>query len=438
MASLSDNLARRIKERKAQIAVLGLGYVGLPLAVALAEAGYRVLGLEVDPNRRRQICKAKDEVLGVKAQRIQPLLANGRLQPTDRYSLLGKADVILICVPTPLKKTREPDLGYILAARDQIVRFLKPGQLVILESTTYPGTTDELFLPAFTATGLKLDREVFLAFSPERIDPGNSTWPLERIPKVVGGVTPTSTRLAALLYRQIVEKVVPVSSSRTAEMVKLLENTFRIVNIALANELALICHRLKIDVWEVIEAASTKPFGFMPFYPGPGIGGHCIPTDPLYLSWHVQAHGMESRLIDVASRLNQAMPDYVVERIADILNRHGQALWGAKLLLVGVAYKSGVSDVRDSPAVDVLLKLEEKKAHVCYHDPLVPKLRLGTKVLRSVPLTVGRLRWADGVVVTTDQVGVDYARMTRYARWIFDTRNALKGEKTTGAVVIKL
>jgi UDP-N-acetyl-D-glucosamine dehydrogenase len=340
----------------------------------------------------------------------------------------------MICVPTPLRKTRDPDISYILAAAKPLAQHLHRHQVIILESTTYPGTTEEVILPLLSETGLKVGKDFFLGFSPERIDPGNPHYTTPNIPKVVSGVTPACRRAIQALYSEVIGKVIPVSSTRVAEMVKLLENTFRSVNIGLVNELALMCHRMGVDVWEVIDAAKSKPFGFMPFYPGPGLGGHCIPIDPLYLSWKAKIHGFEPRFIELASQVNASMPEHVVERVGEILNRKGQALRGSRILILGVAYKRNVSDTRESPALEVIQHLIRQGVRVAYHDPYVPRFQANGASLRSVPLTPAALSAAHCVVIVTDHQSVDYPKVVRHARAVFDTRNALRQMRSLAKV----
>jgi len=425
----ADGLLARIRAKDFTAAVIGLGYVGLPLAVEFAAAGIRVVGIDVDGEKVRSLRAGRSYVADVPEEALRAAVEAGRLRATTDYSALGEADTVNICVPTPLRKTKDPDLSYIVSAAEQVAKYLRPGMLVVLESTTYPGTTVEVLAPLFEQKGFRVGRDVFLAFSPERVDPGNPRYNTRNIPKVVGGVTPRCTRLAAALYRCAVETVHPVSCARVAEMVKLLENTFRSVNIGLVNEIALMCHRMGIDVWEVIEAAATKPFGFMPFYPGPGIGGHCIPLDPFYLSWKAKQFGFESRFIELAGVINGQMPHFVVDRVGDALNRFRKSVNGARVLLLGVAYKRNVDDVRESPALDIITLLSRKGARISYCDPHVPVLDghgLPAR-LEAVPLSAPVLRRADCVVVVTDHDAFDYDLVGREARVIVDTRNAFKG-----------
>ena len=381
------SLRNKISRREAKVAVIGLGYVGLPLAVEFAKVGFETVGIDVDKGRVSNLNKGKSYLLDVPDKDIRPLVRKGRLKGTSDYKILKEVDAVSICVPTPLRKTKEPDVSYIMAASREVARYAGREQLIILESTTYPGTTREIVLPMLEERGLKAGKDFYLAFSPERVDPGNCRYKTKDIPKVVGGITPRGTRMARLLYEQIIKEVVPVSSTETAEMVKLLENTFRTVNIGLVNEMALISNRLGIDVWEVIEAASTKPFGFMPFYPGPGLGGHCLPIDPFYLSWKARLNDFPARFIDLAGEINHFMPRYVVEKINEALNERRKSLKGAKLFILGVTYKRDVDDVRESPAIEIMEMLLRKGAAVSYNDPYVPELRVDTTLFKSVPFS---------------------------------------------------
>ena len=427
MTNTLAQLSKRIAKRTARIGVIGLGYVGLPLAVEFAKEGFRVTGIDLDRRRVDGVTRARSYILDVTSEDLRGLRRSRRLRATASFGVLGSQDAIIICVPTPLRKTREPDMSYILSATEEIAKRVRRGQLIVLESTTYPGTTDEVVRTALEARGLTVGKDIALAFSPERIDPGNTTYTTRTIPKVVGGATPLCTRLATALYGSIIHKTVPVSSTKTAEMVKLLENTFRAVNIGLVNEMALICNRLGINVWEVIEAARTKPFGFMPFYPGPGLGGHCLPSDPMYLAWKVRVHGYEARLIELASQINSAMPEYVVEKVASALNQRRKSLKGSSILLIGLAYKKDVSDTRDSPAFDVARLLEERGARIAYHDPHVPSAVLNEKRRTSTPLTAAALRRSQCVVILTNHSTVNYDLVLRHAPMIVDTRNQYHG-----------
>jgi UDP-N-acetyl-D-glucosamine dehydrogenase len=423
-------LESRLQQRQAKLSVIGLGYVGLPLAIEFARAGFTVYGIDVDAAKVASLKRGHSYVGDVPSSDVLDAVEAGRFIPTTDFSVLKKADTVNICVPTPLNKTKDPDVSYIVAAADEVARYLKKGQLVILESTTYPGTTDELILPRLTARGMTVGKDFFLAFSPERVDPGNAVYQTRNIPKVVGGVTPRCTEVACALYRQTLETVVPVSSTRVAEMVKLLENTFRSVNIGLANETALLCDRLGIDVWEVIDAAATKPFGFMPFYPGPGLGGHCIPIDPFYLSWKAKLSGFEARFIELAGQVNGHMPEHVVRRVVEALNGRSRSVKGSKILVLGVSYKANIDDTRESPSLDLIELLEEMGAHVEYTDPHVARLDFAGRKRRSVALTPAALKRFDCVVIATNHDEFDWREILANARAIVDTRNALKGRKS--------
>jgi len=426
--SASDVLLQRLDKRTARLAVIGLGYVGLPLAVELAQAGFEVFGIDIDEHRVKQLNQGKSYIQDVPTADVRTLVKAGRFHASTDFSVLKKCDTVNICVPTPLSKQRDPDVSYIVAASQEVAQHLHKGMLVILESTTYPGTTDELVLPMLAETGLVVGKDFFLAFSPERVDPGNPQFNTRNIPKVVGGVTPACSKVAVKLYEQRLDHVVAVSSTQVAEMVKLLENTFRSVNIGLVNELALMCARLKIDVWEVISAAATKPFGFMPFYPGPGLGGHCIPIDPFYLSWKARASGFEARFIELAGHVNGHMPDHVVELVAEALNINGKAIRGSKVLVLGVAYKADIDDVRESPSLDIMEKLRERGAKIEYSDPHVASIRFAGSLLKHVPFTATQLKRFDCAVIATAHKDVSYANALRWSKAIVDTRNALKGK----------
>src|ERR1051326_7828885 len=437
---IKDELINLIKERRARVGVIGLGYVGLPLATEFAAKGLSVVGFEVDEKKTAEINAGRSYIGDVGSDFIRQSIDTGRLRATTDFDLLQECDAIIICVPTPLRKTKEPDISYILAAADEIKKRLRHGQLVILESTTYPGTTDEVLLPIFDATGLKIDEDFLLAFSPERVDPGNPQFQTHNIPKVVGGVTEDSTAAAAYLYSYIVSDVHSVSSARVAEAAKLLENTFRAVNIGMANEMARLCYALNIDTWEVIRAAATKPFGFMPFYPGPGIGGHCIPLDPHYLSWKARQHGFDSRFIGLAEEVNSRMPEHVVQLVSDGLNDERKAMKGSNVLLLGVAYKKDINDVRESPALSIIDRLRAKGANVRYHAPFVTDLSFEDESLQSVPLTNEELKSSDCVIIVTDHSEIDYKRVCSLAPLIVDTRNALNGDvrRESSARIIRL
>jgi len=418
-------LEEKIKNKSAQITVIGLGYVGLPLAIELARAGFCVQGIDTDNDRVNNVKTGIPYILDVDAREAKKIVEDEKLRPTTDFRRLNKADIIIICVPTPLKRKRQPNINYIKSAVRQIKKHLHRGQLIILESTTYPGTTDEVILPALESTGLKCGEDFYLVFSPERIDPGNEKFPLKKIPKVVGGVTIESARLFKLLYKNIIDKIVVVSSPRAAETVKLLENTFRLINIGLVNELSMMCHKMDLDIWEIIDAAKTKPFGFMPFYPGPGVGGHCIPKDPLYLYWKANLHGFKSRFIKLASDLNSSMPAYVVERLKAIL-----PLKEARILILGATYKKDVKDLRQSPALEIIELLKKDGFKVFYSDPLIPYLDFSNLArLKSTPLNEETLSEMDCAVITAEHSAFDYDFILQNSRKIFDTRNVYKGIK---------
>ena len=419
------NLKGKLTQREARIGVIGLGYVGLPLAVEFARAGFDVTGFDVDASKVDEINAGRSYILDVDADEVAACVKADRLRATTDMSKLAEMDAVDICVPTPLRKTKDPDMSYVVSAAEQIAKYIHPGMLIVLESTTYPGTTAEVLQPMFEARGLKVGEGFYLAFSPERVDPANEKFNTRNTPKVVGGTTPACSEVAAELYAAAVDTVVPVSSTQVAEMVKLLENTFRAVNIGLVNEIALMSHRMNIDVWEVIDAAKTKPFGFMPFYPGPGLGGHCIPIDPFYLSWKAKQSGFECRFIELAGHVNGSMPEYVVERISEALNTRKKAVNGARVHLFGVAYKRDVSDMRESPALDILQLLQRRGAELSYTDPYVPSLKEGSLCLRSIP--EDEVAGADCAVIATDHKAFNYTAMPGRFPIIVDTRNALKG-----------
>ena len=421
-----------VRDRTATLGVIGLGYVGLPLAVEMARSGYRTLGFDVSAAVVEGVRRGESHVGDVPADDLAPLVAAGRLEATLDLRRLAECDAIAICVPTPLNKIKDPDLTHVLAAAEAVRAALRPGQLVVLESTTYPGTTDEVVRPLLEETGLRVGADFFLCFSPERVDPGNPTWRTRNTPKVLGGVTAACTAAGLALYRTVFDTLVPVESARAAEMVKVYENTFRMVNIALANELAQACDRLDVDVWDVIEAAATKPFGFMAFTPGPGLGGHCIPLDPHYLSWKMRSLAYKTRMIELASEINAEMPAFVVRKVADALNDEAKPVRGSRVLVLGVAYKRDVADLRESPALEVLRLLQEKGAEVSYHDPHCPELAddgflaLRGLPLRSRPLDEEALRAADAVVIVTDHAAVDYALVADAARLVIDARGGMR------------
>ena len=421
------SLESRLEAGTARVGILGMGYVGLPLAMEFCRAGVAVTGFDVSAERAGALRRGKSYVEDVPSAELARHLKDGRFEARDSFDRLSSCDAVLICVQTPLRKTKEPDLGAVVAAAKQVARRLKTGALVVLESTIPPGVTQEVVQPILEEGGRVLGRDFFLAFSPERVDPGNKAFGIANTPKVVGGADAASTRLAAALYARVVAKVVPVSSARAAEMAKLLENSFRAVNIALVNEMAQICRRLGLDVWEVIGAAASKPFGYMPFWPGPGIGGHCIPKDPQLLIWKMKELNYEPRFLQLASTINGGMPDYVVDRVARLLNEDEKALKGSRLLVLGVAYKANTSDYRESPALDVIDLLLKRGAKVTYHDPFVPTARLPKGALRSVPFSLKAVAAADCVLVLTAHASVDYGAVAKRAKRLFDARNATKG-----------
>jgi UDP-N-acetyl-D-glucosamine dehydrogenase len=417
-----DTLVHKITAHSAHVSVIGLGYVGLPLAIEFARAGYRVTGIDTDPEKVAGINAGKSHIQDVSHADLRQVVSRGQLLATNDFTVLSEVDTVSICVPTPLGKTKDPDISYIVAATKAICEHLHPQQLIVLESTTYPGTTDEVILPQMQATGLRLGKDFFLAFSPERIDPGNKMFHLRNTPKIIGGVTAKCTRVAKLLYQQIIDTVVPLSSSRAAEMVKLLENTFRAVNIGLVNEVALMCNRLGLDVWEVIDAAASKPFGFMPFYPGPGLGGHCIPLDPHYLAWKLKTLDYRARFIELADDINTRMPHHVVARVGDVLNEVQKSIKGSKILVLGIAYKPDTNDLRESPALEVIHLLQAKGSEVFFHDPFISEVEASG--LRYTDLSERMLNWADCVVITTNHSVYNYRWIVEQSRLIVDTRNA--------------
>ncbi len=418
-------LDEKIRTRQAKVGIVGLGYVGLPLAVEFAKAGFDVTGIDLSDSKVNRI-NAGDSYIGdIASATLAPLVQSGKLKATADFSAIRDLDTVNICVPTPLRKTKDPDMSFIVSASGEIAKFFHAGMLVILESTTYPGTTDELVLPMLEQGGLKVGKDFFLCFSPERVDPGNPKFNTSNIPKVVGGVTPVCSEMGRLFYAQALQNVVAVSSTQVAEMVKLLENTFRMINIGLANEMALMCDRMGINVWEVIEAAATKPFGFMPFYPGPGLGGHCIPIDPFYLSWKTKQAGIEARFIELAGYINGQMPHFVVDKIQNALNDHTKPVKGSHIHVLGVAYKKNIEDVRESPALDIMMLLKRRGARLTFSDPHVPVLELEGERLKSQDASV--VASADCTVVVTDHAAFDYHKIAEQAKLIVDTRNAFKG-----------
>ena len=437
-------LPDRLRHRAARVAIVGLGYVGLPEAVMFAQAGFPVTGFDLDAERVDRVNAGASYIPDVPSAALAALVETGRLRaarmprPGESAAPVSEQDALCVCVPTPLRKTRDPDISYIVGAAQALRAGLRPGQLVILESTTYPGTTDEVVQPILESGGLRAGRDFALAFSPERVNPGDRDHPPASIPKVVGGLTPACTLLARLLYGEVVTAVLPVSSARAAEMVKLLENTFRSVNIGLVNELALMCHTFGLDVWEIIRAAASKPFGFMPFYPGPGLGGHCIPVDPVYLAWKARAQGFEPRFIELASQVNAAMPHHVVTRVADALNQRRKSINGSRILALGVAYKANVGDTRESPALEILELLHARGADLSYADPHVPTVRLGSHVLKATSLDAAACAAQDCVLILTDHAAVDYTLVAAHAPLVVDTRNALSGVPAPRAHIVTL
>ncbi len=433
------DLERKIKNRSARIGIVGLGYVGLPLAVEFAQAGFKVVGIDLDGKKVRSVNSGTSYIEDVATATLKPLVTDGLIRAQSDYKGCGKLDAIIIAVPTPLRKTKDPDISYIVGSLNEVAPQARAGQLIILESTTYPGTTEEILRPALEAGGLAVGREIFLAFSPERVDPGNKVYHTKNTPKVVGGSTPSCTKVASLLYAQAVEHVHSVTSTQSAEMIKLLENTFRAVNIGLVNEIALMCEKLGLDVWEVIDGAATKPFGFMRFYPGPGIGGHCIPLDPHYLAWKLKTLNYSARFIDLASEINGHMPEVVVRRATAILNDAKKSVKGSKIFVLGVAYKKDTGDVRESPALDVIRLLEEQGAIVSFHDPYSNAIRgEDGRIEKGSALTERNLKAADLVVIVTDHGVFDYRMIVKNARSILDTRNATRDVKVGRGKIVKL
>jgi UDP-N-acetyl-D-glucosamine dehydrogenase len=423
---IKENLLKKIQDRSIHMAVLGMGYVGLPLATVFAEAGFRVTGIDPDQEKINALSEGRSYIKDVPTEQLAGLVASGRLSGTTDFSVLQEVDAVSICVPTPLRKTGDPDLSFIFSVTEQLARFLHPGMVIVLESTTYPGTTREILLPKLTEiSGLTVGKDFFLAFSPERVDPGRSDWTTLNTPKVIGGITEDCCEVSSRWYCQALQTVVPVSSTEVAEMAKLLENTFRMINIGLVNEMALMCDRLDVDVWEVIDAAATKPFGFMKFTPGPGLGGHCIPIDPLYLSWKLRALKYTAHFIELASEINTGMPRHVVGKVQDALNIAGKALNGSRVLILGVAYKPDIDDLRESPALDVIGLIKQKSAEVLYHDPYVPSLLEDGITMKSVPDLMEAVREVDCVVIITNHSQYDYPAILQEAKMVVDTRNAL-------------
>jgi UDP-N-acetyl-D-glucosamine dehydrogenase len=436
---MKDKLIEKLKSKDARVAVLGLGYVGLPLAVVFAEAGFHVIGVDPDARKAEAICKGESYIQDVPSESVKRLVDEGRLSATTMFAVLRDVDAVSICVPTPLRKTGDPDLSYILSATNDLAPYMHPGMVIVLESTTYPGTTREILLAKLgDEVGLRVGEDFFLAFSPERVDPGREDWTTINTPKVVGGITPNCTDVSATFYAQALQNVVPVSSAEVAEMAKLLENTFRMINIGLVNEMAIMCQRLGVDVWEVIDAAATKPFGFMKFTPGPGLGGHCIPIDPLYLSWKLRGLQYNARFIELASEINTGMPRYVVNLIQDALNGQGKPLKGSKVLVLGATYKPDIDDLRESPALDVIGLLMQKGAVAEYHDPYVQHIKHDLWEMNSVPDYMAAAKEADCVAIITNHSSYDYTGLVKAASLIVDTRNALGSASRTYPNVVRL
>ena len=425
LSTEQEILTDKIRSRTAKVGVIGLGYVGLPLAMEFAKAGFPVTGIDVQPSKVEELNAGRSYIQDVPTRTLRPYVDSGRFRATMDFSVIADLDTVNIAVPTPLRKTKDPDMSYIMAAAGEIARYAHPGLLVILESTTYPGTTEEVLLPILEKSGMKVGVDFFLCFSPERVDPGNPQYQTKNIPKVVGGITPACTEMGALFYEQALEHVVSVSNTSVAEMVKLLENTFRMINIGLANEMAMMCDRMGINVWEVIDAAATKPFGFMPFYPGPGLGGHCIPIDPFYLSWKTKQAGIEARFIELAGYINGQMPLFVVDKVQAALNSHAKPVMGSRVHILGVAYKRDIDDVRESPALDIMHLLEKRGAKLSYSDPYVPSVTFGGHKCAAEDFA-SSVEQADCVVIVTDHQAFDYSLLVQRAKLIVDTRNALK------------
>jgi UDP-N-acetyl-D-glucosamine dehydrogenase len=426
---MKAKLISKAEDRSALMGVIGLGYVGLPLAVEFAAAGYKVVGFDVSEKAVAGINRGESHIQDVPTGRLNELVSAGLIEATTAMDRLSEVDLVSICVPTPLSKTKDPDVSFVIAASESVARTIRAGQVVVLESTTYPGTTRELLLPSIESHGFKVGHDVFLAFSPERVDPGNPTWQTRNTPKVIGGITEQCRDVVMALYEPAFETLVPVESPEAAELVKLLENTFRSINIGLVNEMAIVCDKLGVDVWDVIDAASTKPFGFMKFTPGPGLGGHCIPIDPHYLAWKMRGLNYKTRFIDVASEVNSEMPAFWVRKVAERLNEDAKALRGSKVLVLGVAYKPDIDDVRESPALDIVRLLRQQGAVVQYHDPYIPELTEDGEVLTSVEFSTELVKAADCVIIVTDHSAIDYASVGELAQQVVDTRNALKRKR---------
>lgn len=433
-----NELIKKIEDKEAKIGIIGMGYVGLPLAIEFAKNGFHVTGIDIDKERVKKINSGKSYIQDASSEEISLLVKEQRLMASNDFSKLASLDTVSICVPTPLSKTKDPDISFIVSATKEVLKYLHRGQLVVLESTSYPGTTDEIVLPELESSGLKVGEDFFLAFSPERVDPGNKQYTTKNTPKIIGGITNNCTKVAKALYEKAIDKVVSVSSSRSAEMVKLLENTFRAVNIALVNEVVLMCDRLKINVWEVIETAATKPFGFMPFYPGPGLGGHCIPIDPHYLSWKLKTLDYKARFIELASEVNTSMPFFVIDKIQDVLNKQKKSVNDSKIFILGVTYKKDTNDIRESPALDIINILLEKGAHVFFNDPYIQELDDYDDRIEFVELDTKKLKDADCVVIVTDHSVYDYAWIVKHSNLVVDTRNATKNVNNNRDKIVTL
>ena len=422
-----NNLKQKISSRDAIIGIIGMGYVGLPLAIEFGKAGFKIIGFDINHQKVNTLNRGESYIIDVPSQDVKVLIEQGKLEATTDFSKISNVDAISICVPTPLRKTKDPDISYIVSAVEQIKKYFHKNLLIILESTTYPGTTDELLLKPFADLNYEVGKDFFICFSPERVDPGNPDYNTRNTPKVIGGVTKNCLTLACLLYGKAIENIIPVSTTRVAEMVKLLENTFRAVNIGLVNELAMMCDRMGIDVWEVVDAAATKPFGFMPFYPGPGIGGHCIPLDPQYLSWKAKMFDFYNKFIELATDVNGNMPRYTVQKIMEVLNRYHRCVNGSRILLLGISYKKNVDDLRESPALEIYKLLSEQGAHLQYHDPYAKEFVEVEKIIKSIELDYEDLKNHDCIVLCTDHSCFDYHQIANHAKIIIDTRNAFKG-----------
>jgi UDP-N-acetyl-D-glucosamine dehydrogenase len=434
----SIGVLEKIKAKKAHVVIIGQGYVGLPLACELAASGLKVTGFDIAEDLVKKLNRGKSHIPDVPSRELAAMIKTGRYKASADPKIMASADCVCICVPTPLSKTKDPDVSYILSAVDLVARHLHPQMLIVLESTTYPGTTEELIRPSLEESGLKVGKDFYLAYSPERVDPGNPVYGTKNTPRIVGGSTPACSDVAQAFYEQFIDEVVIVTSTQSAEMVKLLENTFRSVNIGLVNEVALMCDRLKIDVWEIIDAAATKPFGFMRFYPGPGLGGHCIPIDPHYLSWKLRSLNYYARFIELAGDINTHMPEYVVERLARALNERKKSIKSSHILVLGVAFKRDIDDVRESPSIDVIELLVRGGAKISFHDPYVDKISLDHGVMTGIKLTDAAIKKADCAIILTDHSEVDYARIVRFSKMVFDTRNATGKVKTGRKKIVKL